>query len=67
MPSLGLVELQDAENGERRLVDLSKLQSAHSPDQRLKVLAKLGVRGTAISTSEDPFSALNQHFSKRRR
>ena len=66
MPGLGLVELQDAENGKRRLVDLSKFQSAHSPDQRLRVLAKLGVRGTAISTSEDPFSVLNQYFSKRR-
>ncbi len=67
MPGLGLVELQDAETGARRLVDLSKLKAAHSPAERLKELAKLGVRGAAISTDEDPYAALLHHFSKRRR
>lgn len=63
-PSLGLVELQDAETGARRLVDLSKLRGQQDPEERVRRLAKLGVRSAAISTNADPFSALVQHFAR---
>ncbi len=60
----GLVEVADAETGELRLVDLSTLAAKVPLKARLEQLRRAGCRATAISTAEDPFLVLRQHFER---
>ena len=62
MPQVGLVELEDAETGERRLVDTRKLRSVRPVAARLADLRRSGARARAVGTDEDPFRQLLLHF-----
>lgn len=61
---LGLIELEDAETGKRRLVDSSKLAPRVPLDARLKDIRKTGAWVTPVSTVDDPFAQLMQHFRR---
>lgn len=63
-PAVGLVEMEDAETGQRRLVDTAKLRSNWSVDGRLGALRRTGVKASAIGTDEDPFEHLLRHFRR---
>ena len=62
LPRLGLIELEDAETGRRRLVDAGALAARASEDQRLATLRRAGARARAVRTDEDPFRQLLLHF-----
>ncbi|MDP2315398.1 MAG: DUF58 domain-containing protein [Pseudomonadota bacterium] len=62
MPPVGLLTLRDAETGAVRVVDAAALHAARSVDARLAELRRQGVRASAVSTSEDAFLRLQQHF-----
>jgi uncharacterized protein (DUF58 family) len=64
IPNLGLVEVEDAETGKRALVDTAQMVAKHSLDERLRGLRRLGVRPSAVGTSDDPFGHLLQHFRR---
>lgn len=63
-PAVGLVEMEDAETGQRRLVDTAKLRSNWSVDGRLRALRRTGAKASAIGTDEDPFEHLLRHFRR---
>ncbi len=60
----GLAEVADAETGELRLIDLSTLGPRRRLAVRLDELRRAGCRATAISTDQDPFIVLRQHFER---
>ena len=60
----GLVEVADAETGERALLDVGALSAERSVDARVKQLRRAGCRATAIGTQQDPFKQLRQHFER---
>jgi uncharacterized protein (DUF58 family) len=62
MPALGLVTLRDAETGRLRVVDTSRLRGGSSVEERLADLRRHGVRASAVSTADDAFIRLQQHF-----
>ena len=62
LPDLGLLELEDAETGTRRVVESGRVQTALSPGRRAHALRGLGVRVAEIPTDRDPFAMLHQHF-----
>ena len=62
LPPVGLVEVEDAESGRRRLVDARSLHTPEPVEQRLVRLRRAGARATAVSTRSDPFQALITHF-----
>jgi len=64
VPGVGLLEIQDAETGERRLVDARRLRVGRPLRERATALRLAGVHVTAISTAEDPFRALQAHFRR---
>ena len=61
-PNVGLVTLRDAETGQVRVIDGAALAAARSVDSRLGELRRYGVRASAVSTDEDAFLRLQQHF-----
>ncbi len=63
-PNIGLVEVEDAESGRTSVVDMSKLAPTASVDSRLRALRRLGVRPSAVGTTDDPFQHLMQHFRR---
>jgi uncharacterized protein (DUF58 family) len=64
MPSVGLIEVEDAETGHRKLIDTSTLRARVPVEQRLKQIRRKGAWASAISTAEDPFHQLLAHFRK---
>lgn len=62
LPVGGLVEVEDAETGRRMLVDASTIRPQPDVDARLRALRRSGARAAAVSTSEDAFRALHEHF-----
>lgn len=66
LPNVGLVSLRDAETGALRVVDSAALRAARSVDTRLGELRRYGVRASGISTGEDAFVRLQQHFRNTR-
>jgi uncharacterized protein (DUF58 family) len=64
LSGLGLVEVVDAETGQRKIVDGSTFLASRSLDERLARLRRAGARSLAISTQEDPFAALLKHFQR---
>ena len=64
MPSVGLVQLEDAETGGQVLVDTATLSGRVPVDDRLRVLRKLGVRVSAVGTDQDPYQHLLRHFRR---
>jgi uncharacterized protein (DUF58 family) len=63
MPAVGLATLRDGESGETRTVDLGAVLARHSIDSRRSEVARLGVRVTPVSTTDDAFRKLHQHFT----
>lgn len=59
---LGLIALRDAETGAVRTVDAGTLIAERSMEQRVAELRRHGVRASAISTADDAFIKLQQHF-----
>jgi uncharacterized protein (DUF58 family) len=64
MPSVGLIEVEDAETGQRKLIDTSTLRPRVPVKQRLKQVRKGGAWASPVSTAEDPFHQLLAHFRK---
>jgi len=62
LPELGLIELEDAETGARRLVDAGAVRSALSVQERVSRLRRTGASARAVATDEDPFFQLLLHF-----
>jgi uncharacterized protein (DUF58 family) len=63
LDGLGLVEVVDAETGVRRLVEGGRAHGAAVPD-RLARLRRTGARVVPMSTRDDPFAVLLQHFHR---
>jgi hypothetical protein len=64
MPSVGLVEMEDAETGSRVLVDSSTVSGKMAVDARIRALRALGLRASAVGTQQDPYQHLLQHFRR---
>ena len=64
LPGLGLVELVDAETGATRLVDGHTLRPTMSIEERLRRLRRTGARAVSLSTEQDPYHVLHQHFQR---
>ena len=64
MPSVGLVEMEDAETGRRVLVDSAHMVGRAPVEARIRALRKLGIRASAVSTEQDPYQHLLQHFRR---
>ena len=62
--ALGLVEIEDAETGETRLVDGAHLAARWGVEHRLKQLRRSGASPVHISTKDDAFQLLHQHFQR---
>lgn len=62
MPKIGLVTLRDAETGQVRTVDAGTVLARAKVEERLTDLRRHGVRASAISTQDDAFLKLVQHF-----
>lgn len=64
LPRLGLLEVEDAETGHRRLVDASAMQAKVALDTRMREIRRTGAHVTAITTADDPFIHLLRHFRR---
>ena len=64
MPSVGLVDMEDAETGKRVLVDSSYFQGRMNVDSRIRALRKLGTQASAVGTDQDPYQHLLRHFRR---
>lgn len=62
LADVGLVTLYDAETHRVRTVDAGRFGALPSIDERLRELRRSGTRASAISTAEDAFFRLQQHF-----
>jgi len=64
IPRVGLVELEDAETGQTMLVDASRLRGVLGVEAREQRLRRVGAQVTAVSTGDDPFQRLVDHFRR---
>jgi len=64
LAGLGLVEVVDAETGRAFLVDGAAWRERTPVEERVGVLRRAGAKAVAISTTEDPFHALHEHFHR---
>ena len=62
LPPVGLIELADAADGARRLIDTSAVRPRAPVAERIAALRRAGARVRHIPTTEDPVLALHQHF-----
>ncbi len=67
LPNVGLLEIEDAETGQRRLVDTSRSRGAASEAERIARLRRAGAWARAVRTDEDPFFQLLLHFKSMER
>jgi uncharacterized protein (DUF58 family) len=63
---VGLVTLRDGETGKLRTVDAGALLARSSVEARRQAIARLGVRTTPVSTTDDAFRKLHLHFTAAR-
>lgn len=61
---LGLVEVVDAESGQVKLIDGSTLSPVSPVAERLQHLRRTGARAVSMSTDQDPYAVLHQHFQR---
>jgi uncharacterized protein (DUF58 family) len=61
---LGLIEFEDAETGRCQLIDAAAVQHKEPIATRIRTLSGLGAHATSVSTADDPFHALLQHFRR---
>ena len=59
----GMVELQDSETGEKRLVDGQRIQSDLWAEQSRQMTA-WGIQNSLVSSAEDPMLVLLRHFRR---
>ena len=64
LPSLGLLEVEDAETGRRRLVDTAAAQAQVALQDRVREIRRSGAHVTPITTADDPFIHLLRHFRR---
>ncbi len=64
LAGLRLMEIVDAETGATRLVDGSTLTATQPMGERLRRLRRTGARAVAMSTEDDPYTVLHQHFQR---
>ncbi len=62
LPPIGLLTLRDAETGQLRVIDAGRARGRRGLDERLAELRRQGVRASAVSTADDAFLKLQQHF-----
>lgn len=62
LPDVGLVTLRDAETGKVRTVDAASVLAREGLAARTAWLRRHGVRASAVSTEDDAFLRLQQHF-----
>lgn len=67
LPDLGLIDVFDPETGSIRAMDARSVLSGPSVEERLTTLRRSGARALALSTEDDPFLSLHQHFQRMRR
>jgi uncharacterized protein (DUF58 family) len=61
---LGLVEVVDSETGRHRLVDGRSFLAQKVVEERVRDLRRLGAAAVGISTTDDPFASLHDHFHR---
>lgn len=66
MEDFGILSLEDAETGQRLVIDAKMLRSTNPLSQRVTELRRLGVRTTTVDTRDDAFLKLHQHFRSSR-
>lgn len=64
LPRVGLVEIEDAETGQTVLVDAARVHAQLGVEQRLQRLRRAGAQVTAVSTTDDAFQRLVEHFRR---
>ena len=64
LPRVGLVELEDAETGAVVLVDAARVRGVLGVQEREQRLRRAGAQVTAVSTADDPFQRLVEHFRR---
>ncbi len=64
LPRVGLVELEDAETGQTVLVDAARLRGVLGVQAREQRLRRTGAQVTTVSTMDDPFQRLVEHFRR---
>ncbi len=62
LPGVGLVTLQDAETGAIVTRDVGSMVATRARAERLAELRRFGVAASAVSTKDDAFLKLQQHF-----
>jgi len=64
LAGLGLTEVVDAETGRVALIDAARWVAKTSAERTVRELRRRGARATALSTHDDPFAVLHQHFQR---
>ncbi|MEL6349269.1 MAG: DUF58 domain-containing protein [Myxococcota bacterium] len=67
LPPVGLIELEDAETGARRLVDASAVRPRVAIAERILALRRAGARASIVHTNIDPILTLHRHFQRMER
>ena len=62
LPNVGLVTIRDGETGQLLTLDANHLATKSPPEHRRAELRRLGVAASVISTRDDAFAKLHQHF-----
>lgn len=62
VPSIGLLDLFDPETGKKLLVDTGRLRGRLPVAERMARLRRADVRATSVSTADDAFQRLVEHF-----
>ncbi len=64
LPSVGLLEVRDAETGRTLVLDTRRTRGGMPVAERVERLRRAGARATAISTEDDAFARLIDHFQR---
>lgn len=64
LPGLGLIEVVDAETGQRRVVDAAAWAARLSLEDRVTRVRRAGARAFPLSTDDDAFHVLHREFHK---
>lgn len=64
LPDVGLISVLDAETGRTQLIDARATRPGLPVAARLEMLRRAGAYATAVSTRDDPFAILTQHFHR---
>lgn len=62
LPNVGLLTLRDAESGRLLTVDAAALGTKTTPESKRAELRRMGVACSVVSTRDDAFARLHQHF-----